>query len=198
MVISVIEILSFIAAFVALFVACRAYRLQKKSDKDLNRIEGNMNRMEASIQQIDKILFEVEKNHLASLLPEEERECINTIFYEKKYDFIETPPDKDGSQWSGGFTVKFIKESNGLPKMNYPFSRTGDFPYFCVYVVERDRDYKGKIQLKTYYYLSYSYADKAWYMAEKYPIHKGFRVIFAEITFGGQGLPLASEFCKNC
>ena len=157
-----IEILSFIASIVALFVACRAYRLQKKADRDLNRIEDNMNRMEASIQQIDKILFEVEKNHLASLLPEEERECINTIFYEKKYDFIE----KDGSQWSDGFTVKFIKESNGLPKMNYPFSRTGDFPYFCVYVTEKDSDCKSKIQLKTYYYLSYSYADKSWYMAE--------------------------------
>ena len=62
--------------------------------------------------------------------------------------------------------MKFIKESNGFPKMNYPFSRTSDFPYFCVYA-ERDRDYKGEIQLNTYYYLSYSYADKSWYMVKK-------------------------------
>ena len=49
---------------------------------------------------------------------------------------MEIDPKQDGS-WLGGFTVKFIKESNGLPKMNYPFSRTGDFPYFCVYVTEK-------------------------------------------------------------
>ena len=58
---SVVEIFSFITSIVALFVAFLAYKLQLKADRDLKRIEDNMNRMEANTQQIDKILFEVEK-----------------------------------------------------------------------------------------------------------------------------------------
>ena len=194
-----IGILSFISAVAAFFIACRAYKLQQKSDDDLNRVESNIDRMENSIKQIDKVLFEIERNRLASYLPKEDQEDIHKIFYEDKYTFQE----RNDNDSLGSFIVRFIREKNDLPKMNYPFSRTGDFPYFCVYVIETESGYKGKIQSGTYYYLSYDYKSKSWYMAERWPIegsrmHKGFKVIFAGTSYGGKGLPLASEFCKNC
>ena len=196
----VITILSFIASIVALKVAWIAYQLQKKSDKDLNRIEDSINQMEHNIKQIDKVIFEIEKNRLASYLPKENQKDIHKIFYESQYKFREKN-DKDDN-CLGGFTVRFIRENNGLPKMAYPFSRTGDFPYFCVYVIKTSSNYRGEIQTDKYYYLSYDF--KSWYMAEKYPIegcsytHKGFKVTFSGTGFSGKGLPPVSEFCKNC
>ena len=207
---SVIGVLSFISAIVALFVAYCAYKLQQKSNKDLNRIEDNINQMRQNVKQINKIIFEIEKNRLASYWSKEhekvDQKDIHTIFYENQYRFNEVSPDKEYNPL-GSFTVKFIKEQNGLPKMNYPFSRPGDFPYFCVYVIKKDSDYKGEIRSDKYYYLSLSCDNKneslSWYMAEKYPIdgcrtHKGFKIIFEGTSFSGEGLPPASDFCKNC
>ena len=52
-VISLIGILSFLSAVTALFVTWRAYKLQQKSDKDLERIESNVNRVENNIKNLD-------------------------------------------------------------------------------------------------------------------------------------------------
>ena len=204
---------AFVASIVALIVSWRAYQLQKKSDKDLNRIENNINKMEDSIDRIDEsvnqmehnislINMEVEKNRLAFYLPREYQMDMHKIFYENQYTFQEKD-DEDDKLLVGRFTVRFIKESNGLPKMFYPFERTGHFPYFCVEVIKKRLDYRGEIQLNTYYYLSYSYRKKSWYIAENYPIdsptaQKIFKVIFSGTFVSGKRPPPASEFCKDC
>ena len=208
----VVAILSFIASIFALLVALIALWLQNKSDKYLNRIENNIkridnsaNQMEINIKkmdgQIDQVIFDVEKNRLASRLPKEDQSAIHKIFYENQYRFCEIKNDKSLEGW---VTVRFIRESNGLPKMAYLFERKGDFPYFCVKVIKKSPDYKGDIQLNTYYYLSYVYGDKSWYMADEgHPIdsstaQNSFKVIFAGTGFTGKGLLPASKFCKNC
>ena len=59
---SIITILSFSASIVALYVAWKAYKLQQKSDKDLNRMENNINRTENNIQKIDSNIIRMEND----------------------------------------------------------------------------------------------------------------------------------------
>lgn len=60
--ISIIGVLSFTAALVALFVSCKAYKLQCKSDKDLQKIELNIKKMENNVQRISKTASELQNN----------------------------------------------------------------------------------------------------------------------------------------
>ncbi len=56
-----VTILSLVASIVALFVAWLAYQLQKKSDKDLKRIEDNINILKAEGQKIQKNVEQIKK-----------------------------------------------------------------------------------------------------------------------------------------
>lgn len=186
------------------------------------KIQSNVNKLESSVQKIleiqDQIAFETEKNRLMNFfqyyLPEVEnrnfRGNISAIFYEREYYFLEI--DKSNRNLDHYFKVKFMKELNNrlLPKMRHPFSRDGDFPYFCVQVTEKDQNKQknqNRIELNKYYYLSYicspsNVENTGWYMAENYPIqgsdiHKGFKVIFSSPSFVGSHGPSADEFCKN-
>ena len=148
----IIGILSFIASIVALCVAWRAYKLQKKSDKDLQQIENNMNQLEQSVQNIseiqDKLAFETEKNRLKNIvntnIPENEKKELNSgidhIFDETKFKVVFINENKQ--QTNGNCKIRFIKENekpHALPKVHYPFNRIHDFPYFCVEVSEVEK-----------------------------------------------------------
>ena len=60
----IIALLSFVASLVALFVAWRAYRLQIKSDKDLNRIETAVKELQTTSQQIKEDTKRIEDIYL--------------------------------------------------------------------------------------------------------------------------------------
>ena len=60
-VVSIIGILSFISAVVALIVAWRAYQLQRKSDKDLKKIEKNIDNLNKEGQKIQKNIVKIYK-----------------------------------------------------------------------------------------------------------------------------------------
>ena len=217
-----IAILSFIAAIASLIISWKAHTLQKKSDKDLERIENNTQRLEKTQDKLtsetekienntqelrkvqDKLVFETEKNRLISFSHDSElsgedkryfRSEIENIFYKEKYDLRELNSNSI-------IEVLFIKQPNGLPKMVYPFNRSGDFPYFCIKVVKPYNNTIG-IQKEEYFYLSYVFSDKSWYMGKGDPIkeysrYKGIKVVFAGESFSGKGLPPPDVACKNC
>ena len=102
----VITILSFIASIVALLVALITYRLQKKSDKNLNRIENdinkidnNINQMERNISLIGKIFFQIEKTSARTKYPNNEnfkkinesyQRMISSLFDETNFEIVIT------------------------------------------------------------------------------------------------------------
>ena len=59
---SIIGILSFISAIVALYIAWKAYALQKKSDADLKRIEDDIDKIENSIEKLSKTASDMQDN----------------------------------------------------------------------------------------------------------------------------------------
>ena len=68
-VVSIIGILSFISAVIALIVSWRAYKLQKKSDKDLKRVEENIDvlntegeKIQKNVEKIKNISSRMEEN----------------------------------------------------------------------------------------------------------------------------------------
>ncbi len=211
------EWLSLIASVFAVIVAIIVLYLQKQSDKNLKRVENNTDKLSSEVQKIsdiqNQIKFETEKNRLMSFfqsLTEEDKKYfksdIHKIFYEGSYKFQTTENSKITTK-SNNFKVSFIKESStqfALPKMAYPFSRTGDFPYFCVQVIKIcSQNNNIPIKEGEYYYLTYLFNDKNWYMNKNYPIDgnpfsQKIEVIFAGTNFSGKGLPSADKFCKDC
>ena len=65
--------------------------------------------------------------------------------------------------------------------MYYPFSQNSSFPYFCVFVINKNLDYHSNvdgIQTNRCYYLHYDFSGKSWYIGKEYPL-KDFQIIFA-------------------
>ncbi len=212
------EKLSLIASVLSLIVAGIALYLQIRSDKNLKRVEdntdklsGNVNKLFSEVAEIsniqNKIQFEVEKNRLMNWakisLPEKDqqdfRNDIHNIFHENCYTL-------STEKLKYSFQVSFIKERGGrfsLPKMAYPFGRTGGFPYFCIKVIKLcdTQDKNSPVKEGEYYYLTYHFHDKNWYIGKKYPIFgnrffKEIKIIFFGIHYSGRGLSSAEIFAK--
>ena len=156
--------LSLIAAIIALYISVIALDLQKKTDKDLERIESNIERVESNIQKVEsniqkldntiqsiseiqnKLTFESEKNRLINFpnkkmkrfrsVNKELFKCsINNIFYKK--EAIIPIIDQKTKQEDCSVKVRFIKKNKkpyALPKILYPKGKTEGFPYFKIYV----------------------------------------------------------------
>ena len=212
--VSIIGVISFISAIIALIVAWMAYQLQKKSDKDIQRIEKDIGRLEKSAQSIsetqDKLAFETEKNRLINIsenlnVSGEDKSKLKSgimcIFYNEEYKlrFIKNDQSIDAT-----CKIDFIKESMkeyALPKRFYPYDRKQDFPYCYVYVTNIRN--KNDVE-KGYYYLSYEAILKKdnsrevkWYIAKKYPISNGFEIDFWQAHHKSRG-DTADDFCKKC
>ena len=167
------------------------------------KIQGNVDKI-SNIQ--DKLIFEMKKNRLMnfaqySFSSEEKRrffrDAISVIFDEKQYRFSQIDKVSDF------FIVKFIKKNSGLPKMFCPFSKVNEFPYFCVQVIETPLvgNESGDIQLNSYYYLTYNFFDKSWYMAKNYSrkTSTNFKITFyGPIYDSSVEFLSAEEFCKDC
>ena len=217
---------SFIS-IISLYVAWKAYVLQKKSDKDLKRIEDNIDTLENNTQKLsetqDKIAFETEKNRLISATKDvavpldnkkEIEDGIIHIFTESR--FIISIEDESKREYH--CVITFIKEINKLysfPKMYYLFNKIHNFPFFCVHV-DKVYLYKKEIdpslkktllsnfKIKTgYYYLHYHLGlsnnnETGWYIAKRYPITQGLKFIFVYTVYDGEAGISADKFCKNC
>ena len=222
---SLIAKLSFMASVLSLIVAKIALYLQIKTDKDLKRIESNIEKTENGIQKLseiqDKISFETEKNRLMDATKDSAvskknkkdiEEGIIRIFTESMF-IISIEKDKREYHCE----IHFIKESSklyALPKMFYPFDRVHSFPFFCVsvskvYLFKEESDiHLEKNLLSNFgiqpgkYYLHYhlSLSDKTqtgWHIAKRYPITQGLKFIFFYTSYGGNTGPSADEFCKS-
>ena len=217
----IVTYIALIVSVVSLIVACFAYRLQKKADQDLKRVEVNIARSEDNINQIsqvqDKIAFETEKNRLMfyvenATLPNEVKKNIkidiNHIFNEKKFRFSleskkESQTTFDTTDTTDTIEVSFIKESTkpyALPKMTYPFQRIHDFPYFCVQIIKGNEGYK--IFEGEFYYLTYYFRDPvSWCIGQGNPIdskeYNKTNIEFVGYHFNSEGGLPADEFCKS-
>ena len=202
----------------SLYVAFKAYKLQKKSDEDLKRIEGNIDRMENDVKGIskiqDKLAFEEERNRLMNFfndtdLSKENKEDIKNgvknIFKEKEYkiNFIEN----NQINYTAGCKITFTKESEkeyALPKVFYPDRRIHSFPFFCVHVSEVQN--QPKIISESCYYLTYHVSTtpelRGWYISKECssvgpPQKNRFKIIFSIYSYIGGANPSADQFCHN-
>ena len=150
---SIINLLSFIAAIVALVVSIIAIWLQCEGNKQLNKVEKNTHRIEESTAVLERIhrrlLFESEKirlidfpsrlvdfsktNMASSFIGKMAlfRSAIIHIFH-RKSSIVEAHKEKNHI---GSIKIKFEKEDttpNSLPKMIYPENNKEQFPYFLV------------------------------------------------------------------
>lgn len=224
--VSIIGVISFISAIIALIVAWMAYQLQKKSDKDIQRIEKDIGRLENSAQSIseiqDKLAFETEKNRLMdatkdiAVSKENKKDIEDGIIHIfNNQMFIISIKDQSNREYH--CVITFIRESNkpyALPKMYYPFNQIHSFPYFCIYVTKvylfktepdsvlnKKLISEFKIQ-KGNYYLHYhlSLSDKnktGWYIAKRYPITQGLKFIFSYTVYEAEKGISADDFCKK-
>ena len=205
-------------SLISLYVAFKAYKLQKKSDKDLKRIEGNIDRMEKNVKEIskiqDKLGFEAEKNRLMNLFNDMElskknkkdiKNGVNNIFKKKEYkiNFIEN----NQINYKAGCKITFIKESEkgyALPKVFYPDHEIHSFPFFCVHVSEVQN--QPKIISESCYYLTYHVSTtpelRGWYISKECssvgpPQENRFKIIFSIYSYRGGANPSADQFCHN-
>ena len=216
--ISIIAILSLVASLVSLIVAILAFRLQQKSDEDLKRIEGNIDKMENNVKGIskiqDKLAFEEEKNRLMNLFNDMElskknkkdiKNGVRNIFKEKEYkiNFIEN----NQINYKAGCKITFTKESEkeyALPKVFYPDHKIHEFPFFCVHVSEVKN--QPKIISESCYYLTYHVSTtpelRGWYISKECssggpPQKNRFKIIFFGHSYIGGANPSADQFCHN-
>ena len=130
-IISIIGILSFVSAVVALIVAWRAYRLQQKSDKDLKRVESNIDKLENNVTEVstislqtqhnvNKSYFQIERTTAINKYPErEEFKKVNEAYLNFIFPLFDIECANIGitvkTNFDLHYKIKFIKDKIGVP-----------------------------------------------------------------------------------